>query len=66
MAPDEGFVPCKEAHPKTGDTCLYDAVHAQHPDPLVKQHQAPNGIKWPSLQELDPKEGYTGPFPYRL
>lgn len=63
VAAKDDFLPCAEKHPKTGDVCLLDRVHAQHFDPRVKQHIAANGVKWPSLAALDPKEGFNGPQP---
>ena len=55
----EGFVNCTEVHPQSGDVCKLDAAHVQHSDPIVKQHQAANGSKWPSLAEIAPNEGYN-------
>lgn len=66
MATEQGFVPCTEAHPTTGDVCKLDTAHVQHSDARVKQHIAINGVKWPSLHELDPAEGYNGAQPFRL
>ena len=62
----EGFVPCTEAHPTTGDVCKLDTAHVQHSDARVKQHQANNGMKWPLLSEIDPHEGYNDYVTYRL
>jgi hypothetical protein len=53
------FLPCSETHPTTGDVCSLDRIHVQNSDPKVKQHVAANGIKWPTLHELDPKEGFN-------
>jgi hypothetical protein len=52
-------VKCAETHPTTGDVCKLDAVHSQHSDAQVKQHQTATGLKWPTLHELDPHEGYN-------
>jgi hypothetical protein len=66
MAPDQGFVPCSETHPASGDVCSLDTAHVQHSDARVKQHVAKNGAKWPSLHELDPHEGYNDYVTFRL
>lgn len=59
MAPDQGFVPCSELHPTTGDVCALDTAHVQHSDPRVKQHSTKTGSRWPLLSSLDPNEGYN-------
>ncbi len=61
-----GFVACTEAHPTTGDVCKLDVAHVQHSDALVKQHKSANGMKWPTLHELDPHEGYNDYVTFRL
>jgi hypothetical protein len=62
----EGFVNCTEKHPRSGDVCELDKDHVQHSDPRVKQHRASNGVKWPSLHELDPHEGYNDVVLHRM
>jgi hypothetical protein len=66
MATEQGFVPCAETHPVTGDACSLDVAHVQHSDARVKQHLAKNGSKWPTLHELDPHEGYNDYVTFRL
>ena len=65
MASNEGFTPCTETHPVSGDVCSLDASHVQHSDPRVKQHVTANGAKWPLLSVLDPAEGYNDYVTYR-
>jgi hypothetical protein len=60
------IVICAEKHPKTGDTCDLPQTHTASTDPQVKQHRAPNGVKWPSLHELDPAEGYNTYVTHRI
>jgi hypothetical protein len=62
----EGFIPCAEAHPQSGDVCSLDTAHVQHSDARVKQHVAKNGMKWPLLSEIDPKEGFNDYVTFRL
>jgi hypothetical protein len=50
---------CTAVHPVTGDVCSKSSVHFFSHNPQVKQHIASNGVKWPSLHELDPAEGYN-------
>ena len=56
---------CTEIHPTTGAACAREAEHVNSPDPQVRQHVADNGVKWPTLHELDPAEGYNVAVPYR-
>lgn len=57
---------CLSNHPTTGDACKLDMDHVHDGDPRVKQHVASNGVKWPTLHEIDPHEGWNGPVPFRL
>ncbi len=66
MANAQGFVPCSETHPSLGVACSRDTAHVQHEDAQVKQHVAANGVKWPSLHELNPHEGYNDFVTFRL
>src|SRR5271157_1126546 len=62
----EGFIACEATHPTTGNVCNRDKDHVQHADPQVKQHVASNGVKWPTLHELDPHEGYNDTVLHRM
>lgn len=42
-----------------GVTCVKPSSHASSHNPQEKQHVASNGVKWPSLAELDPNEGFN-------
>jgi len=57
---------CQEKHPQSGDVCSREAAHAQSSDPLVQQHITANGLKWPSLRELAPNEGYNEFVTFRM
>jgi len=62
----EGFIVCGVVHPSLGEFCVRDKDHIQHADPQVKQHVASNGVKWPSLHELCPEEGYNTSVLHRM
>jgi len=62
----EGFIVCKAIHPTLGASCTRDKDHVQHGDPQVKQHVASNGVKWPTLHELCPEEGYNTSVLHRM
>lgn len=58
---------CTATHPRTGDQCTKGISHdAETNDPHTRQHEAVNGVKWPTLHQLDPGEGWNGPMPYRI
>lgn len=63
---NQGFTPCTDQHPTTGDVCGLDTAHVQNSDPRVKQHISENGTKWPLLSVLDPAEGWNDYVTYRL
>jgi hypothetical protein len=50
---------CTHVHPTTGDVCALNPNHVQDLDPRVQQHVSERGVKWPSLHELAPEEGYN-------
>jgi hypothetical protein len=60
------IVICAEKHPNTGDTCSLPHTHTLSSDAPVKQHRAANGVKWPTLHELDPAEGWNDVVTFRL
>jgi hypothetical protein len=57
---------CDARHPRTGDSCTKALDHVFSRDPQVKQHVALNGVKWPTLHELDPNEGYNDAVLHRM
>lgn len=60
------MAPCTQTHPVTGDACTRESDHVQSPDPKEKQHHAVNGVRWPTLHELAPHEGYNDFVPRSL
>lgn len=59
MATNQGFIPCSETHPTSGEKCTLDTAHVQNSDVRRKQHITVSGMKWPMLTELDPVEGFN-------
>jgi hypothetical protein len=45
---------------------MLDVSHQFSPNALIKQHVAANGVKWPSLHELDPNEGWNEILPHKM
>jgi hypothetical protein len=57
---------CSARHPRTDDRCSLSHEHNSSDDVRDRQHVARNGVRWPHLSELDPHEGFNGPYPARL
>jgi len=57
---------CMAPHPTTGAPCTKKDGHTSNPDAREKQHTAANGLKWPTLHELDPHEGYNDYVTHRM
>lgn len=57
---------CLVIHPLHGQCTKGISHDAETNDVHTRQHEAGNGVKWPHLAVLDPKEGFNGPFPYRM
>jgi hypothetical protein len=60
------IVLCAEKHPKTNDTCTLPETHTLSSDAREKQHRSINGLKWPTLHELNPNEGFNDFVLYRM
>jgi hypothetical protein len=60
--------PCMEQHPRTGEGCVKQDDHnIPEKDAPTRQHITADGrLKWPTLHELDPAEGYNVAVPYRM
>jgi hypothetical protein len=50
---------CGSPHPKTGALCIKEEGHINDQDARVQQHLAAGNLKWPTLHELDPNEGFN-------
>jgi len=57
---------CMAPHPKSGSLCIKEEDHVNSSDPRIQQHVAADGLKWPTLHELDPKEGWNDSVLYRM
>jgi len=57
---------CGAVHPTSGSVCTREDDHTANSDPRVQQHLASNGVKWPTLHELDPHEGYNDAVLHRM
>lgn len=56
---------CDVRHPRTDEMCSKFPGHTADIDPSVQQHEAVSGVKWPTLHELNPSEGFNAPQAYR-
>jgi hypothetical protein len=57
---------CTAPHPKTGTACTKEEGHVNSSDAQERQHAGPNGLRWPTLHELDPHEGYNDYVTHRM
>jgi hypothetical protein len=57
---------CGAVHEASGSVCTREENHTADSDPRVQQHLASNGVKWPTLHELDPHEGYNDAVLHRM
>ncbi len=57
---------CTEKHPKTGAICTKLSDHVDDLDARVRQHFAFGNLKWPTLHELDPNEGWNDTVLHRM